>query len=169
MKSPSSHIWMSHVSHEWVVIHVTYGQVMSHMDELCHTWINHAAHEGVMSRINESCRIRIHMNKAGHTWMRHVTHEGVMSHENYPSSYLSSPFVLICLLFTRVSRCVCLFVCVYNYDIREPSNISINGDVRRFTYFLSLKAWLPPLLLRPLQCNKKLNIFLKQSSSSIEP
>jgi len=59
----SWHIWMSHVTYEWV---------MSRMNEPCHVWMSHATSKWVMSRMNESC----------HIWMSHVTYEWVMSRMN---------------------------------------------------------------------------------------
>ena len=59
----SCHIWMSHVTYEWV---------MSHMNESCHIWTSHVPFEWVMSQMNESC----------HIWTSHVTYEWVMSHMN---------------------------------------------------------------------------------------
>jgi len=56
-----SHIWMRHVTYEWVI---------SNLDESCHTWKSHITYEWVMSRVNESC----------HTWMHHVTYARIMSH-----------------------------------------------------------------------------------------
>jgi len=51
----SCHIWMSHVTYEWV---------MWYMNESCHIWMSHVTvtYEWVMSHMNESCYI----------WMRHV-------------------------------------------------------------------------------------------------
>jgi len=59
----SCHIWMSHVTYEWV---------MSHMNESCLIWVSHVTYEWVMSHMNESCLI----------WMSHVSYEWVMSHMN---------------------------------------------------------------------------------------
>jgi len=75
------HIWMSHVTYEWVVSqmnesfhiwmsHVTYEWVMSHMNESCHIWMSRVTYEWVISHMNEAC----------HIWMSHVTYEWVMSH-----------------------------------------------------------------------------------------
>ena len=47
----SCHIWMSHVTYEWV---------MSHMNESCHIWMSHVTYEWVMSHMNES----LHMNES---------------------------------------------------------------------------------------------------------
>jgi len=52
-----SHVWMSHMTYEWVMswkvlssrrAH-THEWVMSHMNESCHIWMNHVTH------MNESC------------------------------------------------------------------------------------------------------------------
>ena len=59
----SCHIWMSHVTYEWV---------MSYMNESCHICMSHTTYEWVMSIMNESC----------HIWMSHTTYEWVMSHMN---------------------------------------------------------------------------------------
>jgi len=40
-KNKSCQIWMSHVTHEWV---------MPHINESYHTWMSHITHERVMSR-----------------------------------------------------------------------------------------------------------------------
>jgi len=73
----SCHIWMSHVTDEWVMSHiwmshVTYEWVTSHMNESCHMWMSPVTYEWVMSHMNEAC----------HIWMSHVTYECVMSHVN---------------------------------------------------------------------------------------
>jgi len=57
----SCHMWMSHVTCEWV---------MSHVNESCHMWMSHVTCEWVMSYMNES----------RHIWMSHVTYGWVMSH-----------------------------------------------------------------------------------------
>jgi len=78
-QSSKRHIWISHVTYEWV---------LSHMNESCHIWMNHVQYEWVMS----------HMNESYHAWMSHVpytrewstnpkgvaivTYEQVMSHMN---------------------------------------------------------------------------------------
>jgi len=79
----SCHIWMSHVTYEWVVphmneschiwmSHVTYEWVMSHMNKSHHIWMSHVTYEWVVSHMNESC----------HIWMSPITYEWVMSHMN---------------------------------------------------------------------------------------
>jgi len=98
----SCHIWMSHVTYEWVMSHINeschvtyewfnsqvmYERVMSHLKQSCHTWalvqpksfieschiwMSRVTYEWVMSHINESC----------HMWMSHFTYEWVMSHMN---------------------------------------------------------------------------------------
>jgi len=102
----SCHIWMSHVTYEWV---------MSHMNESCHIWMSHVTYEWVMSHMNAAChiwmsqqhlkviyvtcvcctRVMMHvtyewvMNASCHTWMRHVTYEKVIwkSHEHLRVTY----------------------------------------------------------------------------------
>jgi len=78
----SCHIWMSHVTYEWV---------MSHMNESCHIWMRHATYHvyvyvyvtEVMSHMNVTSR-HIHIvtwrlePKSCHICMSHVT--WVMSH-----------------------------------------------------------------------------------------
>ena len=56
----SCHMWMSHVTYEWV---------MSYMNESCHIWMSHGTCEWVMSHIAASC----------HIWMCQVTYQWVMS------------------------------------------------------------------------------------------
>ena len=96
----SCHMWMSHVTRQWVVsmscvtcacilkhtteftiercsskiwaIRVTCPCTMSHVNESCHMSMNHVTREWVMSHVNDSC----------HTWMSHVTREWVVSHVN---------------------------------------------------------------------------------------
>ena len=94
----SCHIWMSHVTYDWV---------MSHINESCHIWMiyvnkcpperllrtsryHHVTYDRVMSRMNESFHTRMrhvafrwavsHMNDLYHMWMSHVIYEWVMSH-----------------------------------------------------------------------------------------
>jgi len=97
----SCHIWMSHVTYEWIMSHmneschtwmshVTYEWVMPHINEPCHAWMSHVTYEWVMSHMNESCHtwmshmtyewVMPHMNESCHTWMSHVTYRRVMSH-----------------------------------------------------------------------------------------
>jgi len=68
----SCYIWMSHVSYEWVMSHMSH---VTHAEGLqwCGTpscTMSHVTYEWVMSHMNESC----------HIWMSHVPYEGVMSH-----------------------------------------------------------------------------------------
>jgi len=44
--SDSCHIWMSHITYEWV---------MSHMNKSCEIWMSHVTYEQVISHMNESC------------------------------------------------------------------------------------------------------------------
>jgi len=48
MRHMSSLIWVSHVTYEWV---------MSHMSESCHIWVSHVTYEWVMSHMSESCHM----------------------------------------------------------------------------------------------------------------
>jgi len=62
----SCHIWISHVTYEYVV---------SHMNESCHRQMPWASKCRWQSHINASCHRR-------HAWMGHVTYASVMSHMN---------------------------------------------------------------------------------------
>jgi len=62
----SRDMWMSHMTCEWV---------MSHMNESCHIWISHVTYEWIMSHTNASMS---HMNESCHIWMRQC-HIWVMS------------------------------------------------------------------------------------------
>ena len=72
------HLWESY--HMWIK-HVTYEWVMSHMN----TGMSHVTQEGVISYVNESCHIwmsRIsykYTNESYYTWRGHITYEWVMS------------------------------------------------------------------------------------------
>ena len=90
----SCHIWMSHVTFEWVMsytrltflvdcisrgghahIHThTHNRTLSsyNINESCHIWMRHFTYEWVTS----------HMNESRHIWMSHVTYEWVTSHMN---------------------------------------------------------------------------------------
>jgi len=70
------HVWMSHVTYEWVT---------SHVNESCHVWMGHVTHDWVMSHTYINSQVRLecwdyngmsHMNES--CWMSHVTHEWVM-------------------------------------------------------------------------------------------
>jgi len=93
-ESCHAYAWMSRVTHEWVMPHLSGGA----------PWIRYVTHEWFMSRIcmNETCRRvmshmvgdapwihqtthewvmpSIHINETCHTWMKRVTHEWVVSH-----------------------------------------------------------------------------------------
>jgi len=75
-------------TYEWG--HVTYGWVMSHMNESCPFRRFAMAHTksqqdrcgvSVMSHTNGSFHVT-HTNESRHVWMRHVTYEGVTSRTN---------------------------------------------------------------------------------------
>jgi len=90
----SCHMWMSHVTCEWV---------MSHVNASCHVWMSYVTCEWVMSHatcdwvmshskfVSRLCYVRSvsscewgmsHVNETCHTWMRHVTCEWGMSNVN---------------------------------------------------------------------------------------
>jgi len=62
------HIWMSYVTHEWV---------MSHMNELCHIWMSYVTYECDiwMSNIWMRCvhMNELHMNELCHIWMSYIS------------------------------------------------------------------------------------------------
>jgi len=74
-----SHIWMSHVTHIWMS-HVTH---IRHMNGSPHLWMSHVTYECVTSQ-TESCDT--HMNESRDT---HTTYEWVMSHMNASHRWLS--------------------------------------------------------------------------------
>ena len=57
---------------------------MLHMNESCHMWMSHVTYEWVMSRMNESCQIWMsHVTYKwvmSHLWMSHVTHTNQLFH-----------------------------------------------------------------------------------------
>ena len=79
----SCHIWMSHVTYEWIV---------AHMNESCLIWTCHVSYERFMSRMNGSCTndlwhvwMSFPMNYSTYEWvtsriMGHVVYEWFVSH-----------------------------------------------------------------------------------------
>jgi len=53
----SWHVYMSHVTHEWVWPSLSRG--MLHMNKPRYIWISHVTYEWVMARIYESCHTRM--------------------------------------------------------------------------------------------------------------
>jgi len=100
------HLWISHVSCEWVMSRMNEScpmssstsprahtsLVMSHMNESCHIRMSHVLHEWVMSHMTES----FHKSKKRvlpcHMWMSHVTYEWVTSHMDESCHIWLSPF-----------------------------------------------------------------------------
>ena len=113
------HIWMSHVTYEWVMPHmdeschvglgrVTYEYIMLHMNkscnssfiqlifllcELCNTWISHVT--CAISHVTWEC-VTSRMNELCHIWIRHVTCGWVISfmNESCHSSFIQLIFLL---------------------------------------------------------------------------
>jgi len=100
----SCHMWMSHVTYEWVMSHVwmshvTYMNESRHSYEwvMSHIWMSPATYEwvmphmNIMSPMNASCRIWIshatHMDESRHMLLHYDTHEwishtGILPHTN---------------------------------------------------------------------------------------
>jgi len=80
---------------------------MSHMNESCHIWMSHVTYEWVMSHMNESCHIWMshHMKESCHIWMSHVTYEWVMSHMNEPCHVILSQ-VSQALVLSNIVICI---------------------------------------------------------------
>jgi len=102
----SCHMWMSHVTCEWVMSHVneschmwmshvthlnkascvwciTYVWVMSHVEESCHMWMGHVTCEWAMLQkpISDQCNRSSQSNAPCHVSISHVTYQ--MSHVTY--------------------------------------------------------------------------------------
>jgi len=111
----SSHIPC--VTYWWDISHVTYGYVVSHINESRHIWMSHGTHDQVTSRIlahtvchilmrHVTCHIWLcrvtykwvtaHMNESRHTWSSHVT---------YPRTYLASHIDETCHILMRHVTC----------------------------------------------------------------
>jgi len=78
-------VWMSHVTHERVLLHI---------NESCHTWMSHVTYGWVMSYMNESCHINeschkqvvSYINASCHAWMCHAT-SSLIWHDSYTARY----------------------------------------------------------------------------------
>jgi len=110
----SCHIWMSHVTYEWVMSHMNESSIAVcifkchafHIyncrallkikyqwwlfkfpfsgERLCHTWMRHVTHWWGT----------LHMNGACHIWMSHVTYESVIAHHYIVLSHLTLRWVM---------------------------------------------------------------------------
>ena len=99
----SCHMWMSHVTREWV---------MSHVNESCHMWMSHVIYEGVASHMHASWLIWLsHVSSwliwLSHVsswliWLSHVTYECVMSRTNV---LRTRPYVTQHVTYERVIPC----------------------------------------------------------------
>jgi len=114
---------------------------MSHMNESCPIWMSHVSHEWVMSHTNDSCFI-FHGNESCPIWMSHVPYAWVMSHmpvishgnEWCPMS-ISHEWVT-CL--ARMSQVSIIWPClIYRRRQSCPQNSSRISTVKRFfsSYF----------------------------------
>jgi len=72
----SCHMWMSHVTCEWV---------MSHVNESCHIWMSHVTYGWVMSHMNESC----------HTWRSHVSWMSLNESPSNVNEWMCHPLMQI--------------------------------------------------------------------------
>jgi len=68
----SCHTWMSHVTHEWVMLHI---------NKSCHTWMNHVTHEWVIDSVTYEW-VMSHLG--------HVAHERVVAqcHDSFIYIYI---------------------------------------------------------------------------------
>ena len=76
-------------SHEWVVSRI-WMRLVPHMNESCHTlWMSHVTHEWVMSQARaRQCNVRKNIKEScrtcewvmSHIWIRHVTHMNTSCH-----------------------------------------------------------------------------------------
>ena len=92
----SQHMWMRHVTHEWVMAHiieswhiwmshVTCAWIMAHVNESCHTQVEECYFKGNNALdMKESCHVWVtaHVNESCHTWLSRGTYEWAMSHVN---------------------------------------------------------------------------------------
>jgi len=143
----SRHVWISHVTCQWVMSHinepchismshVTYEGVMSYMNESCHIWMSHVTYEWVMSHMNESC----------HIWMSHVTYQQVTSQMN--QSYHRWMKVVLIQISNRNRNRVCTSHIQYvktcdicgghkMSQIRSCDQVCCSG----FFFFLAKQKW----------------------------
>ena len=100
-----SHVWMSHVTHEWVTSHMnesrhTYEWVMSHI------WKSHVTH---MNESRHTCECVM-----SHIWMSHVTHVNESCH-----TYDRVSTLFVCEFawcdIPHSDMCVCIQLCVGVY------------------------------------------------------
>jgi len=120
----SCHIWMRHVTYEWV---------MSHMNEACHIWMNHTTY------INESCHSTCWTTWAviptlSHvTWMngscRHVTYECGMSLMENAS----------CHTYERVMSQYTLRWIIVHYDCHHPESNPRPPNLKRCVLKITVK------------------------------
>ena len=143
----SCHLWMSHVTHEWV---------MSYMNESCDIWMSH------VTRMNESCHIHeaviSHMSCHVHSQKR--THSYEWSHnppQKLPGGGFSTPVPLFCLICTINPNKTGPFETVRRNDVSSTERIketSINAIVLSYHRILYVATWLSILSWLNLKANK---------------
>ena len=112
--------------------------VMSHINVSCHVWMSHVTYEWVMSHMIESCHIQMvymnertqivmsHMNEPYHIWMIHVTYEWAlwMSPHTWYRVPTISRLLKIIGLFCKRALLKRRYSAKKTYDFKEPTNRS---------------------------------------------
>ena len=111
----SRHIWMSHVTCEWVMSredasrHISMGHV-TYMDEskVSESRLPWATAARFQRATYESCytyeQVMFHMNESRHVWTSHVTYGRVTSHMNAPSQTNTNESCLPSTTAARLQR-----------------------------------------------------------------
>jgi len=113
------------------MIRVTYGGVMSHMNESCHIWKSHVEYEGVVSHMNETCHIVSHMNASCHTWLSRNTYEWFKSHMNDRTSYFCGAYERV---MSHVNgSCHAWTVLIYKWVMPRMNESCTNEQIEKIT------------------------------------
>jgi len=136
----SCHIWMSHVTYEWV---------MSHMHKSCHTCINRVSCECVVSHMNESCPI----------WLSHATQEWVTSYM-YEGRHIRMSHVVYEWIVPHISesRQICMSQVTYECEAHANPHVNHMSWVHMPTLHGSMAALVSQKTLISLRYRKRYRV-----------